>query len=548
MKCYNSEVNPSSPSFPSCSRDYFSDAAVPSRTSFTPVNSWGVENSSRYPTYSSFAPAKRQAEPTYNWPKRQNHDQSGGDRYPATPSSSHQPLATAKRRERPSFPSLELCSQAEPATLPAQEDLNSNDFYHPTPPSTEPAHLPFSEEGHISSSTMDGDHVNQGALSNLPFPDLEPLPYTESYHDYEHHQNDQAYADLQAHYTTGEPAGYSPPEESPIGDNGTNHISAVYRFLSYNSSKRAAKQAPAIQANFPYNQVDCTNKENDHFDGDSLDEEMAQLAEPQFDDTHQIPPSSVVRDMDAGSDTEIFDPRLQRSPPGDFKGPGDHEKVQDPESFDDGLLSSDVDWDAIMQPVPSSSCQVSLLQPVCKATMVAGNNSLIRDTQIGSFDNSVTSSKIQNTPSRQRIPTSYANCPPITIPKVQFKMRTFFRVAELINEGRMFFDVKQQPTFEFYAWVGESWREKDSKVKHFIFMDLYKEDRLELRGILSGWTMNGELDKQSSFFLSVNRKTNHKLCRCVCKVVQDQKYWMGWHLAVRWIQPATWGDISKKKN
>ncbi|KAM7204939.1 hypothetical protein V8F20_003401 [Naviculisporaceae sp. PSN 640] len=527
--------------------DHFPETTMTLPASFTSANSRDVENSRQYSTYSPSALTKRQAEPTQHWPKRHKHGQAPVDRYPPTPTSSHQPFDTVKSTELASFPSPELCSQAEPGALPAENGSYGNTFYHPTPPSTEPAHLPYSVEGPVSDSKVDGDQLDHGGLSSLPFPDLNQWRYSESHQDKENvAQGNQDCADLQPHYTPIEPAGYSPLDESLVDDTGLNHISAMRRFLSYKSSKLAVRQAPPIQANLSDNEANFIDKEEEHFEGESLDEEMAQLAEARPISAHHTPPSSVVRDMFAGSDTEVFDPRLQRSPPGDSKGPGDREQVRNPETFEDeSLLSSDVDWDGIMQSVSSLPYQGSLSQQTSKATPVVGKDSPVRGLQTKSSNNGVASSQIRSTSSKQMIPPSSANSPPITIPKTRFRMRTFFRVAELINEGKMFFDVNQQPTFEFYAWVGESWREEHSKVQHFVFIDLYKEDRLEIRGTLSGWITNGELDKQSYLFLSVNRTTSHELCRCVCKVVQDQKHSMS--LVVLWIQPATWVDISKKK-
>ncbi|KAM7218080.1 hypothetical protein V8F06_006486 [Rhypophila decipiens] len=289
--------------------------------------------------------------------------------------------------------------------------------------------------------------------------------------------------------------------------------------------------------------IDSSGNETDYFYEDSLEEEMAQLVEPRIEVSHQFPPSSVVRDMDAGSDTEIFDPRLQRSPSSESKGPGE---VKDLETFEgEDLLSSDVDWDGIFKSVPSPSDPMSQPLPVSNTTPGAGNKRLIGDPRTGSSGRDVAISKIRSTPSKPPFQTSAAYSLPGTPSRALRKMCTCFRMVELINEGRRRLHEQPPPTFEFFGWVSQSWREQDVKVQYFSFLDLYKKDNMFLPGTLSGWVTNGDLDKQSSVFLSADSKPMGMLCRCVCKVQQEQR---GLYLVLRFIRPATWAEIGGKKD
>ncbi|KAM7192922.1 hypothetical protein V8F33_008110 [Rhypophila sp. PSN 637] len=316
----------------------------------------------------------------------------------------------------------------------------------------------------------------------------------------------------------------------------------MHRFLSFKASQRAAKPSAAVQSKSSDNVVDSIGTETDYFFDDSLEEEMAQLVEPRTEVSHQFPPSSVVKEMDAGSDTEIFDPRLQRSPPSESKGPGE---VKDLETFEgEDLLSFDVDWDDIFKSVPSISDPVSQPLPVSNTTPGAGTNRLIGEPRTGSSGKDVAISKIRSTPSRQPLQNFAAYSSPGTPSSVTHKMRTCFRMVELINEGRRRLHEQPPPAFEFYGWVSQSWRE-NNEVQHFIFLDLYKKDNIFLRGTLSGWVTNGDLDKQSSAFLSADSKPMGMLFRCVCKVQQDQR---GLYLVLRFIRPATWAEIGGKKD
>ncbi|KAK4220035.1 hypothetical protein QBC37DRAFT_76724 [Rhypophila decipiens] len=526
---------------------------APSLVSFTPVNTRHEENHPGFSVSTASVPAKRQLEPSQDWSKfkRQKQIQDIQGSYGESRSSTLQPVEASKRVEGPPFPGLGSWSHADDVPLTTHTDSNHdavyylappNDFYHPTPPSTDSTLVSCSQPGHSSILGAGEYQRSDGTLSAVPFPDcLHPV---QSYPEHEDVTNYRAaQTDLQLQHDQVEPTRASRSDEPSIEDPNLDHISAMHRFLSFKASERAAKQSAAVQPKSSDNMIDSSGNETDYFCEDSLEEEMAQLVEPRIEVSRQFPPSSVVRDMDAGSDTEIFDLRLQRSPPSESKGPGE---VKDLETFEgEDLLSSDVDWDDIFKSVPSHSDPVSQPLPVSNTTPAAGTNRLIGDPRTGSSGKDVAISKIRSTPSTQRPQTSAAYSSPSTPSSASHKMRTCFRMVEVINEGRRRLHEQPPPTFEFFGWVIQSWREQDVKVQHFYFLDLYKKDNMFLRGTLSGWVTNGDLDKQSSAFLSADSKPMGMLCRCVCKVQQDQG---GLYLVLRFIRPASWAEIGVKKD
>ena len=479
--------------------------------------------------------AKRRVESTPEWPKRHKTiGQTGSISRTGISSSSPQLLGPPYQVEGYPFPDFprKPVEAAFPSTQTGSH--HGNAWHQPTPPSTS-----LESREASSPSTVDGYQFNSPISPSEPF--AYPTHDQASYRPSQNHEPNRTLPQNQFCYANEEPQ-LPVQYGSSIPTAGTNHAPAIKWHSHFASSQDGYGQAQDDLQDFK----PLDTEENDYFVGESDEEEMAKLADPAPVNVLQIPPSSVIREMDPGSIIEVFDPSLQRSSPKNGPEHGDGNTGKDEPYFqDEDLLSSDIDWDSVFESVQPHSNPISSRDTLFKAGPIVGNSTLTAGIRSGPCSSTGTSGKIQSThrglpPPSPAVGKSISTGPPNTS-----KMRTFFRIGELVNEGKMCFYSKKQATFELYAWVTHSWRESP-KVQHFHFMDIYEEQRQNVRGTLSGWRTGEVLDVQSSAFLSTHGKLNPKLCRCVCRLFQDHKVGMGWFLGVIWIREATWEELSAK--
>lgn len=268
----------------------------------------------------------------------------------------------------------------------------------------------------------------------------------------------------------------------------------------------------------------------------SDEEDMAKLLDTVSARATQMPPSSVIRSMDSGSFREVFDPNLPGSSP---------EKLTDKPTLDDAqvgeedLLDSKVDWDEIIELLPSRPHDPSL----------SVSPKEVAPRQIPRPQNS---DVLEVTPERKPFvrppfPALLRDKSPIAGLSSSTVIRTCFRIGQLLNETKKCFGAHQETVFEFYARVTYSSREKMARVQHFQFMDLFKEHLPYPTGTLNGWKTGSLIDEQSLVFLGCGDGPKAKLCRCICKPTKEKKRDLGWSFSVLTIRQVDWEEIEMMK-
>ncbi|KAK0708172.1 hypothetical protein B0H67DRAFT_330920 [Lasiosphaeris hirsuta] len=250
-------------------------------------------------------------------------------------------------------------------------------------------------------------------------------------------------------------------------------------------------------------------EENESYSIASSDEEeMARLAEmPLIAEALKIPPSSVIHTMDDNSSIEAFDTSLRRSPPSDATQIGSDPRSNDNQHDEEDLLDYSVDWDLVMGALPSCTRDPSLPSTGIAAT--AQQTSLAPFTpRIKPF-------------ARPRFPTPVRDKSPIAGISKSTVFRTCFRIGELLNEAKKCRTSHQEAIFEVYARVTYSSREGTTRVQHFQFADLFKDQLPYPTGKLSGWKNGSLLDQQSARFLGASRD-RAKMCRCICRMKSEK--------------------------
>ncbi|KAK0640925.1 hypothetical protein B0T16DRAFT_357193 [Cercophora newfieldiana] len=277
-------------------------------------------------------------------------------------------------------------------------------------------------------------------------------------------------------------------------------------------------------------------EEDTYIIGTSDEEDLAKLIDSISAKPMQIPPSSVIRSMDSGSSREVFDPNLPGSPPEKAQNNTTSENVQVKE---EDLLDSDVEWDEIIELLPSRPHDPSLSVSPQETTP----RPLPKPQEV---------KPLQLTPQhkpfpRPPFPTPIRDKSPIAGLSRSSILRTCFRIGQLLNETKKCFDAKQDAIFELYARVNYSSREKNARVQHFQFMDLFTEHPPIPSGTLNGWKTGSLIDEQSQLFLGSGGGRDAKMCRCICKPVREKKRDLGWSFSVLSIREADWEEIEAMK-
>ncbi|KAK3998303.1 hypothetical protein QBC44DRAFT_354194 [Cladorrhinum sp. PSN332] len=276
---------------------------------------------------------------------------------------------------------------------------------------------------------------------------------------------------------------------------------------------------------------DKAMKEETYSVGSSDEEDMMHLADAVASALKQTPPTSVLKDMDASSPIEVFDPSLQHSPP---VPSNEHAATKSKQpNTEEELLDEDVDWDAIMLQLPAAPKYPSLSPQL--------------PTQAVPIKTEPTSPPPSNLPkpfARPPFPAPLRDKSPITGLSHNTVLRTCFRVGHFIGEGNRCHRHKQDAIFELYARVKFSSRENNQRVQHFQLADMFKDQQPYPTGILNGWKTGSLLEKHSAAFLRIsNNNGEAKLCRCICRLKREKKNELGWVVDVLSIEEANWDDV-----
>jgi hypothetical protein len=265
------------------------------------------------------------------------------------------------------------------------------------------------------------------------------------------------------------------------------------------------------------------------------EEDMARLADSLSADTQpNVPPTSVINDMNSSFALEVFDVTLQRSSP---TGSSGATKVC---QIDQELLGDEVTWEAILE---KKSSLPRLTSPPTILVPAEGAGHCLTPLQRANTILKPFARPLFPVPVRGKSPiVGLSNSSPIKI---------CFRIGELVNEVAKHLKSNQKQefgdgtVFELYARVTYSSRERTARVQHFQFMDLYREQRPYPTGMLIGWRTASLLDRQSLAFLSKTSggPQQKQMCRCICSISRDKKSEMGWSLSVKNIREVEVGEI-----
>ncbi|KAK4232608.1 hypothetical protein QBC38DRAFT_514301 [Podospora fimiseda] len=264
--------------------------------------------------------------------------------------------------------------------------------------------------------------------------------------------------------------------------------------------------------------------------GSSQEADLINLTDIVVSAFKQTPPTSVLKDMDASSIVEVFDPSLQHSPPAPTNEHAST-KPKQPETEEE-LLDADVDWDALMLQLPDPPRNLSISPQLPTQTV-----------HIKTEPISPPPSNIPKPFARPPFPAPVRDKSPIIGVSHNTVLRTCFRVGQFISEGNRCHREKQDAIFELYARVKFSSRESNRRVQHFQFADIFKDQQPYPTGILEGWKTESLLEKHSAAFLHTGK--NHgeaKMCRCMCRLKREKNE-LGWIVDVLSIEEANWNDV-----
>ncbi|KAF9876108.1 hypothetical protein CkaCkLH20_06554 [Colletotrichum karsti] len=254
--------------------------------------------------------------------------------------------------------------------------------------------------------------------------------------------------------------------------------------------------------------------EDDYGLDDSDEEDMLQLADNQDFDLSRVPPASVLQRMDRDSRSPAsFDSGLQHS-----TSTESHENTcEEPD-----LLDEDVDWDLVT---------------ACVAKVPAIPN----EHQPDPVGSTVHALPIMNPFARPPFPAKMRDRSVVVGFSSTVMLRTCFRIGELLNAHTKCSRDKQDVILELFARVTYSNRDSTAKTQHFQMKDLFTDRQPFLSGTFNSWKVGGLVDEQSKAFLGHGGK--EKLCRCVCKLSDDQKSPIGRSATILSIRETDWDEI-----
>ncbi|KAI8199796.1 hypothetical protein K4K52_008647 [Colletotrichum sp. SAR 10_76] len=259
--------------------------------------------------------------------------------------------------------------------------------------------------------------------------------------------------------------------------------------------------------------------EDDYGLDDSDDEDMMQLVEASGDNASRIPPSSVTQRTDSNArSAESYDSRLQHSTPAQSQHADIKNTFEQPD-----LLDEDVDWDLV------TAC----------ATKATTTPAEAKHTGIVSPNPSASSGMTPIT--RPLFPKKTRDRSVVVGLSTTVILRTCFRIGELLNAHTKCARDKQDVVMELFARIRNSSRESTSKTQHFELKDIFTDRKPFLYGVLKDWKSGGLVDSQTQAL--VGRDWEDKLCRCICKLVEDKKSPIGRSAQILSISETTWDDV-----
>ncbi|KAF4839906.1 Meiotically up-regulated gene 37 protein [Colletotrichum siamense] len=264
---------------------------------------------------------------------------------------------------------------------------------------------------------------------------------------------------------------------------------------------------------------DVSPLEDDYGLDDSDDEDMIQLVEAPGDTSSRLPPLSVTQRTDKDSrSTKSYDSRLQHFTPAESQHADLKNTFEEPD-----LLDEDVDWDLV------TAC----------ATKATTTTAEAKHTGIVSPNPSASSGMTPIT--RPPFPKKTRDRSVVVGLSTTIILRTCFRIGELLNAHTKCARDKQDVVMELFARIRNSSRESTSKTQHFELKDLFTDRKPFLYGAFKEWKNGGLVDSQTQAL--VGRDWKDKLCRCICKLVDDKKSPIGRSAQILSISETTWDDV-----
>ncbi|KAI8277531.1 hypothetical protein K4K59_009471 [Colletotrichum sp. SAR11_240] len=290
-----------------------------------------------------------------------------------------------------------------------------------------------------------------------------------------------------------------------------HHDSESQELSSQHKEQASSELAPTPTEDVPA-------LEDDYGLDDSDDEDMMQLVEASGDNASRIPPSSVTQMDGESRSTKSYDSRLQHSTPAQSQHADLKNMFEEPD-----LLDEDVDWDLV------TACAT-------KATMTPAE---AKHTGIVSPKPSASSDMTPIT--RPPFPKKTRDRSVVVGLSTTIILRTCFRIGELLNAHTKCARDKQDVVMELFARIRNSSRESTSKTQHFELKDLFTDRKPFLYGAFKDWKSGGLVDSQTQAL--VGRDWKDKLCRCICKLVEDKKSPIGRSAQILSISETTWDDV-----
>ncbi|KAJ0338727.1 hypothetical protein KNSL1_012306 [Colletotrichum chrysophilum] len=301
-----------------------------------------------------------------------------------------------------------------------------------------------------------------------------------------------------------------------------HHDSESQELSSQHIEQASSELVPAPSEDAPAEDApaeDVPPLEDDYGLDDSDDEAMIQLVEASGDTPSRLPPSSVTQRTDSDSrSARSYDSRLQHSTPAESQHAHLKNTYEQPD-----LLDEDVDWDLV------TAC----------ATKATTTPAEAKHTGVVSPNPSASSSMTPIT--RPPFPKKTRDRSVVVGLSTTITLRTCFRIGELLNAHTKCARDKQDVVMELFARIRNSSRESTSKTQHFELKDLFTDRKPFLYGAFKEWKSGGLVDSQTQAL--VGRDWKDKLCRCICKLVEDKKSPIGRSAQILSISETTWDDV-----
>lgn len=104
---------------------------------------------------------------------------------------------------------------------------------------------------------------------------------------------------------------------------------------------------------------------------------------------------------------------------------------------------------------------------------------------------------------RPAFPSPLRNKSPVEGLSNSTVLRTCFRLGSVFKEMAAFLRTEQEVTFELFARVSYSSREKGSRVQHFQAIDVFENQPPHLSGVLTRWKNDSLVEKETSRFVKL---------------------------------------------